>query len=571
MFAISLPVLFLALAIHPSVSSEGVAPSAARALPRTTEIDGRLFYRHSLLPVDVGLYDEDKRGWSKRVMLEAALGPLLIKPLISIVVEYNNSYGSRSRQFAEEMYHELWDGKTDLLKELYDLKRGTLKEPHHFWDYLSRRAQATTAFACMLWQTWKKHRRLKKTLKRFAKLVFVRVPQTVHFTADYFGGDLFSPLKNICVDEWPQALLNDRAWIKSIRFGIYGEMGELHYMLMQGDLTWLKRHVEQITWNSEDWITVFRFLHAVEPAFLHRFLEIPFAKGSSGDRRLFNETAPIAMGVDPALSSALIAIANDNDWAEPVAEKMEMQVDLADHKEAGGDVHMQPLLPVAQSLDAICCGAWFAASSTLKTVADEDGVQLHIAAGNVLCALSTWDRCYLHIRTFENDKVSTHQLGSGHPVQVQVQHEDVIFMDWGNECPSFLKAIVADRGLTRRDCLEYLKAFCYSARDRTVYFVAIVQADKLVGVEEEERLVDALTASAVKVEKMDKREDGRKRKERGGGEEHMSKKSHKEKRKKKSEKGEERGGKRPKKEHGNRQRCRQKSNARRDQDELQPS
>ena len=74
MLVVSLPVLFLALAIHPSVCSEGAAPSAAGALSRTTEIDGRLFYRHSLLPVNVGLYDEDKKSWSKRVMLEAALG-----------------------------------------------------------------------------------------------------------------------------------------------------------------------------------------------------------------------------------------------------------------------------------------------------------------------------------------------------------------------------------------------------------------------------------------------------------------------------------------------------------------
>ena len=228
MFLISLPVLFLALAIHPSVSSEGAAP-AARALPRTTEIDGRLFYRHSLLPVNVGLHDEDKRGWSKRAVLEAALDFLLIKPLIGIVVDYN-SYASRSRQFAEEMYHELWEGRTDMLKkELYDF--GTLKEPHHFWDYLSEGAQPAAAFAQMLWETWKKHRELKKTLKRFAKLVCVRVPQTSYFVARYFDSTLYSLLHNISVDEWPQALLNDRVWCKSIRSADYERMSgtALHF------------------------------------------------------------------------------------------------------------------------------------------------------------------------------------------------------------------------------------------------------------------------------------------------------------------------------------------------------
>ena len=87
---------------------------------------------------------------------------------------------------------------------------------------------------------------------------------------------------------------------------------------------------------------------------------------------------------------------------------------------------MQPLLPVAQSLDDMYYGLWFAASSTLKTVASNYGVQLHIAAGNVLCAFSTQGRCYLHIRIFESNKVSTHELDAGHPVQVHVQHGDVI-------------------------------------------------------------------------------------------------------------------------------------------------
>ena len=547
MFVTLLPVLFLALAIHPSVSSEGAAPSAARALcvPRTTLIDGRLFYRHSLLPVDVGLYDEDKRGWSKRVMLEAALDSLLIKPLVGIVVEYN-SYASCSRQFAEEMYHELWEGRTDLLKkELYDF--GVLKEPHHFWDYLSRGAQPAAAFAQMLWETRKKHQRLKKTLKSFAKLVSVRVSQTSYFVARYFDSTLYSLLHNISVDEWPQALLNDRVWSKSIGSADYSRMAELHYMLMQGNLPWLKKYIKQITWRSEDWIDVFCLLHAVEPAFLHRFFEIHFAKGSSGDRSLFNETAPIAMGVDPALSNALIAIARENDWKEPVAEKMEMQAKLADHKEAGGDVHIQPLQPVAQSPDAICSGAWYAASSTLKTVANGCTLRLHIAAGNVLCALSTTKQCYLHIRTFENDKVSTHELDVGHSVQVQVQHGDVIISNWSDECPSFLKAMVADRGLTRGGCFECLKAFCYAAKKK-VYLLAIVQTDRLVA-EEATTLAAALSASAVKAEKMDKRKTagtkGEKR-ERGAHEQKVKK----EKRKKKSEKNEERTSKKPKKEHG---------------------
>ena len=93
---------------------------------------------------------------------------------------------------------------------------------------------------------------------------------------------------------------------------------------------------------------------------MHRFFEIHFAKESSGDRKLFNETAPIAMGVDPTLSNALIAIARENGWAEPVARKLKMQAELADHKEAGGDVHMQPLSRLLKALmiyamGMVCC------------------------------------------------------------------------------------------------------------------------------------------------------------------------------------------------------------------------
>ena len=340
---------------------------------------------------------------------------------------------------------------------------------------------------------------------------------------------------------------------------------------MQGNRKWLKKHVKQITWHSQQWLRVFHFLHAVEPVFLHRFFEIHFAKGSSDGRKLFKKTAPIAMGVDSALSNALTAIARENDWEEPVARKVEIVTKLADHKEAGGDVHMQPLKPVAQSLDGLCSGVWFAASSTLKTVASEDGTQLHIAAGNVLCARLTKECYYMHIRTFENDKVSTHELDVGHSVQVQVQHGDVIAIHAGNECPFFLKATVADRGLTRGGCFECLKTFCYAAK-KFVAFVAIVEADRLVA-QEEQRLAAALTASEVKAEKMDKRKDVRKRKERRGSEERTSKRSKKEKRKKKSEKSEERTSKKPKKEHGDAQRQRRGGmrNARRDQDELQPS
>ena len=86
---------------------------------------------------------------TKRALAEGTLESLLIKPLASIVADYN--YKSPSRLFAEELYAELWEGKTDLLvRELYDAEKDVLKVPHHFWEYLSGGAQRVVAFVYML-------------------------------------------------------------------------------------------------------------------------------------------------------------------------------------------------------------------------------------------------------------------------------------------------------------------------------------------------------------------------------------------------------------------------------------
>ena len=126
--------------------------------PNTTEIGGRLYYRHLLLPVDE-CYSEDGRNseW-KRAVLKETLDPLLIGPLIAIVAGYG---ASRSLQFAEELYAELWSGKTDLLGKLYDAERNILTEPHAFWDYLSGGAQPVVGFVHMLMEAGTKHPELR--------------------------------------------------------------------------------------------------------------------------------------------------------------------------------------------------------------------------------------------------------------------------------------------------------------------------------------------------------------------------------------------------------------------------
>ena len=106
-----LSVLFLALAAQLSASGSGAGPSASSASqpPGTTLINGRLFEEHSLLPIDVADYNEIRDSRRKRAMLQEALDPVLPRPLIEIVGDY--SCASRSRQFAEELYAELLEGR----------------------------------------------------------------------------------------------------------------------------------------------------------------------------------------------------------------------------------------------------------------------------------------------------------------------------------------------------------------------------------------------------------------------------------------------------------------------------
>ena len=157
---------------QPAWNADG-GPSANTA-SKTTEINGRLYYRHSLLPVDDCYGEDGRNSESKRALLKETLGTLLPSCLIAIVAGYG---ARRSLQFAEEMYAELWDGKTDLLGKLYDAERTILIEPHAFWDYLAQGMQPVVGFVQMLMEAERKHQNLKGTLRSFAVLVSAKVAQ----------------------------------------------------------------------------------------------------------------------------------------------------------------------------------------------------------------------------------------------------------------------------------------------------------------------------------------------------------------------------------------------------------
>ena len=185
------------------------------------------------------------------------------------------------------------------------------------------------------------------------------------------------------------------------------------------------------------------------------------------------------MGIDPTLSNALIAIARENGWAEPEAMQNEAAAELADDDEAGGTVHMQPLKRVAQVVTSSDVGLYFTASSTLKTAADESGLRLHIAAGNVLCARSDGRRHHLYIRSFEDDTLRTCAVVAGQPVRAQVQHGDVVTTSWFSDPPSFLCQEAGCTGLSGQERFECVKAFYYATKKVWSGFLAIVESDGL--------------------------------------------------------------------------------------------
>ena len=502
MLVLLLPVLFLVLAVHPSASSPDAAPSTSSVfrVPETTVIGGRLFYKHALLPVD-DCYKENADSELKRAMLKETLAPLLAQPLIGIIVDYS-IYGSFSRQFAEKLYHELYAGRTDLLcKDLYDLKKKTLKGSHHFWDYLSGGGQPVAAFVHMLWETQWKHPRLKKTLRSFARLVRRKAPQTAYCVACYLDRTMPFPLGNISLDEWPQALLDDQAYFESIGKIVHDMAAVVYYFLTQGNGRRLKNYLDAVPLEGDKWFYVLNALHAAEPALLHKFFDIGFIQAPSCGEKMFGIVAPAAISIDPSLSKVLIDIAKSNGWAKPAAEKIRT-AELADNGEAGGSVHMQPLMPVAQSTDNTFSGRWCAASATRKTVANIYGLQLHIGSGNALYALSNLFRYYIHIRSLENGKVRTYKCAADDLIMVEVQHGNLISISRKKKCPLFLQKQPYYTRLSGEDRFERAKSFAHLAKDSLVDFVAIVQSDER---NQEERFIGAMKELRVS----SKREEGK--------------------------------------------------------------
>ena len=268
-------------------------------------------------------------------------------------------------------------------------------------------------------------------------------------------------------------------------------VGELYYLLMHNKKKQLKEYIHVYCLCKSELFHVFRALCAIEPALLRKFFEIGFAKDSNM-QEAFKRAAPVALRIDPMLRVALTAIAKKNKWAKPVAIRTVVDEDLLNHRDAGGTVHMQPLLPAAQSTHITFSGISFGVSSTGKTVASPLGLQLHIADGNVLHIRSSKNSYQVHIRRFECGKVIKCECDAKHPIIVNVQHGDVIAISrLTSSCPSFLEENAYCASLEGNVRFERLKSFCYAAKDNRVSFLAIVQTDGFAANQKEQVLASA--------------------------------------------------------------------------------
>ena len=445
-------------------------------------------------------------------MLQQALGPVMIPPLIDITADYRCGRHPQGQGFAGELYLELWEGKTKLLYgELFDVEKGALKEPHHFWDYLLHSVERVVALLHMINQTRSRRPELKEELEKFALLVGQRVPHAAFFVRSYLDfskklamtTDMSFPLESTRLGEWPQGLVEDPIRLSPAVRLMFGYVAALQYFLMLGNLGYATRYSLKIVCALDIWFKVLHILYAVSPFLVRRFFYAILVLDPGMRKFMFDRTAPLIMTMVPALSPDLVTIARENGWPEPVPQPLDMQAELADNPKAGGNVHVVPLTLIDRTGIGFGCRS----SSTRKTVAHVGMMQLHVAAGNFLCALSTCKRQYLYVRNFDQAKSRRGVLVPGCPLEVKVQHGDVVVVHDSAVCPSFLEANVDCTGLSGEDCLERIKLFCYSAKAKDVYFMATVQSDSLL--RNEGAFFGARNASAVKAA----RDDGKQRRD----------------------------------------------------------
>ena len=468
----------IAFTLHLSASclAAPLPTNPAGPLCKRTRFGGRLLDSRVFLPAD-DLFDDRERSDARKVMLKTVLEPLIAKPLIEIVAAFSSV--SPSRLFAEELYAELYAGRTDLLEgELYDAQRGVLNESHHFWAYLSDAALPTVMiFVHMLWCA-----RVMARFPGFVNLAFERVPQASCFAAHYFHDNRPSALPvNVSMDEWPQALTNDKTFFQFTNLSFFELLKRTHYLLTRNKVKQLKASVLGASLDRSTWNNVLCALHRVEPDLLLKLLDATDPSDLFVNKELFEMAFCTAHSADPKLHLFLKAMAKSRGWKESRVEQAHQE--HKDDRHAGGSVHMQPLTPVAKHLGCGDKDLPIAMSSTGKTASSGSCTHLFISANNWLCAHSIFKRPHLYIRSFESGRVSSFGVSAETVVQVKVQPGDVVAIAEHERYPHFLQQPIDCTGLSPEDCLARLKTFCYLIKSN-VDFLAVIESDPLSRAEE---------------------------------------------------------------------------------------
>lgn len=450
----------------------------------------------------------------RKGVLESTLASLLPKCLVAVVFDFLFMSAADLASFAETLYAELVNKQTTLLTtELYDFKARKLRE-HDFWGNLAEMPlSASLVLMHMLWEGWHPHS-TKDVIEGVAKLVAGELAVTAYFEKCYFQEPCSSLMpSNVDLREWPQALMSSPTyWRHLVQSGDRARALEIWCLFSSGKMESAALFTLIRDLSSVQWLHIFAIWHTLDAAFSCRFFNAAIEAGISAD--LFIAAALQAVQVDPAIKGFLARSATRKGWVVPVfGDEQVVQKPLEDDQRAGGDVHMQPLVPFVQngsiyehhkSLYA------YVVSPSGKTAVSK-GACLCIARGNALQLRATVG-LFLYIRKFDRGAVSRQQVPLDKPITAQLQHGDVLALSNAIDYDPLFQEKIDCTKLSPEESFERLKqAFFFS--QSCLCFLAIVESDRLT--QRNEKRFEGLKRGGADSKERSGKEGSRKRKKNG--------------------------------------------------------
>ena len=205
------------------------------------------------------------------------------------------------------------------------------------------------------------------------------------------------------------------------------------------------------------------------------------------DKALFTIIAPLVLTVNPRMDRLLRHHAAQSGWSE-LALKKDMDInerciddevcinEVLEHKEAGGSVHLQPLLQFQPTTILTSDYEGEAVASLSGKTFREDAFLAFVAADNMLSVQRRICYEYLHIRSFQDGAVCTHPLKSDQLVRTRVQHGDLVATTMLCETPEIFAELHVFAGLPAEERFKRLRELCFLAGDD--FFMAIVESDQ---------------------------------------------------------------------------------------------